>query len=129
MKYRTHEICQYDYSDIGEYIDERHTDKPLRNDEIVALLNEFEDLKIQYNNLEMQRNEFHHGARENANQVKQLKKENEELKAFKEKVFEWIDGEIDSVKESCNVLMTSDEAKAVMHTLIELKNELSGKND
>ena len=61
---------------------------------------------------------------------RELEKENKELKAFKEKVFEWIDGEIDSVKESCTVLMTSDEAEAVMDTLIELKNELSGgKND
>ena len=59
-----------------------------------------------------------------------LEQENKELKAFKEKVFEWIDGEIDSVKESCNILMTSNEAEAVMDTLIELKNELSGgKND
>ena len=61
---------------------------------------------------------------------RELEKENKELKAFKEKVFEWIDGEIDSVKESCTTLMTSDEAEAVMDTLIELKNELSGgKND
>lgn len=34
------ELVKYDYSEIGEYIDENHTDKPLRNDEIVKLLNE-----------------------------------------------------------------------------------------
>ena len=39
-KYRVHEIVRLNYSDIGEYIDERHTDKPLRNDEVVELLNE-----------------------------------------------------------------------------------------
>lgn len=40
-KYRTHEICQFDYSDILEKsFDENYTDKPLRNDEIVKLLNE-----------------------------------------------------------------------------------------
>lgn len=79
-RFRVHELVKYDYSEISEYVGEGYTDKPLRNDEIVALLNEFEDLKIQYNNLKMQRDEFYHGARENANRVKQLKKENEELK-------------------------------------------------
>ena len=40
-KYRTHELCQFDYSEIWEKsFDENYTDKPLRNDEIVKLLNE-----------------------------------------------------------------------------------------
>lgn len=40
-KYRTNELCQYDYSEIWERsFDEETTDKPLRNDEIVALLNQ-----------------------------------------------------------------------------------------
>lgn len=44
-KYRTHEICQFDYSDIWEKsFDERYTDTPLRNDEIIKLLNEQEEL-------------------------------------------------------------------------------------
>ena len=39
-KYRTHELCQYDYSEIWEKsFDENYTDKLLRNDEIVKLLN------------------------------------------------------------------------------------------
>ena len=43
-KYRTHEICQFDYSDIWEKsFDERYTDTPLRNDEIIKLLNEQEE--------------------------------------------------------------------------------------
>lgn len=42
-KYRTLEICQFDYSDIWEKsFDENYTDKPLRNDEIIKLLNEQE---------------------------------------------------------------------------------------
>lgn len=56
-KYRTHEICQFDYSDIWEKsFDERYTDTPLRNDEIVALLNNqnkvTEELKNTINDLE-----------------------------------------------------------------------------
>ena len=40
-KYRTNELCQYDYSEIWERsFNEETTDKPLRNDEIVDLLNQ-----------------------------------------------------------------------------------------
>lgn len=40
-KYRTHELCQFDYSEIWKKsFDENYTDKPLRNDEVVKLLNE-----------------------------------------------------------------------------------------
>ena len=42
-KYRVHEIVRFDYSEIGEYIDENHTDRPLRNDEIVGLLNQLSE--------------------------------------------------------------------------------------
>ena len=38
-KYRVNDIVKYSYSDIGEYVDENHTDRPLRNDEVVNLLN------------------------------------------------------------------------------------------
>ena len=38
-KYRVHPDLQYQYSDIGEYVGEGYTDKPLRNDELVKILN------------------------------------------------------------------------------------------
>lgn len=38
-KYRVHELGKFRYSDIGEYIDEDHTDRPLRNDILADLLN------------------------------------------------------------------------------------------
>lgn len=38
-KYRVHQWVQYHYSDIGEYIGEGYTDRPLRNDELVEILN------------------------------------------------------------------------------------------
>jgi hypothetical protein len=41
-KYSVNELVQYKYSDIGEYIDENHTPKPLRNDELVKILNNYE---------------------------------------------------------------------------------------
>ena len=41
---------------------------------------ENEDMRRLINNISLQRDEFHRGARENANRVGKLKKENEELK-------------------------------------------------
>lgn len=38
-KYRVHEIAKFNYSDIGVYVDEYHTDTPLMNYEVVDLLN------------------------------------------------------------------------------------------
>ena len=43
-RFRVNELVKYNYSDIGEYIDENHTDRPLRNDEVVELLNELDRL-------------------------------------------------------------------------------------
>lgn len=42
-KYRVHNWVKFNYSQIGEYIDENHTDRPLRNDELVDLLNKQEE--------------------------------------------------------------------------------------
>ena len=53
-------------------------------EQLVDLLNELaeenKEIKIQYDNLKAQRDEFYHGARENANRVGQLEKENKELR-------------------------------------------------
>ena len=49
-------------------------------DKIKELENENEQLKTQINNISAQRDEFHHGVRENANQIGRLEKENKELK-------------------------------------------------
>ena len=53
-KYRVYDWVKFSYSEIGEYIDENHTDKPLRNDEIVDLLNE-QEKTIQKQNQEIKR--------------------------------------------------------------------------
>ena len=48
-KYRVFGEFKYDYTLIGEYIDEKHTDRPLRYDEVVNLLNEQDEtIKKQY---------------------------------------------------------------------------------
>ena len=64
QKYRVHDLVKYDYSEIREYIGNGYTDKPLRNDEIVDLLNHYEDDKILKINI-----------------IRKLKKENEQLKS------------------------------------------------
>ena len=48
-------------------------------EDINKFVEEIWELKVQYNLLREQRNEFHRGARENANRVGQLEKENKEL--------------------------------------------------
>lgn len=42
-RFRVHDLVKFNYSEIGEYIGEGYTDKPLRNDEIVDLLNSLND--------------------------------------------------------------------------------------
>lgn len=39
-RFRTNDLVKFNYSEIGEYVDEKHTDRPLRNDEVCDLLNE-----------------------------------------------------------------------------------------
>ena len=39
-RFRVNDLVKYVYSDIGEYVDEKHTDTPLRNDEVCKILNE-----------------------------------------------------------------------------------------
>ena len=39
-RFRVNDLVKYNYSEIREYIDENHTDRPLRNDEVCDLLNE-----------------------------------------------------------------------------------------
>ena len=42
-RFRVNDLVKYVYSDIGEYVDERHTPTPLRNDKLCKLLNELND--------------------------------------------------------------------------------------
>lgn len=51
-RFRVHDLVKYDYSDIGEYLDENHTDRPLRNDEVCRLLNNYDRLEKWVESLE-----------------------------------------------------------------------------
>lgn len=51
-KYRTHELCQFNYSEVWKKsFDKNYTDTPLRNDEVVDLLNNYYLLKKDVNSL------------------------------------------------------------------------------
>ena len=81
-KYRVHEFVQFSYSEIREYIDENHTDRPLRNDEVVELLNKLPQLKKQHRELQIEFNNacgIIHDLREDK---LDLEDENEELKQW-----------------------------------------------
>lgn len=57
QQYRTNDLVKFNYSEIGEYVDENHTDRPLRNDEVVDLLNEqqFTIEQLQKENKQLQK--------------------------------------------------------------------------
>ena len=38
-KYIVHELAKYKYSDISKYVGEEYTNEPIRNDELVEILN------------------------------------------------------------------------------------------
>ena len=72
-KYSVNSLMKYEYSDIGEYIGEGYTPKPLRNDEIVDLLNSnAETISEQAIQLDYLKAENQH--------MKQVLDENNELK-------------------------------------------------
>lgn len=76
-RFRVNELGKYNYSEIGEYIDENHTDSPLRNDELVELLNELHE---ENENLKQANSQLAKVNREGVKKVQKLAKENEQLK-------------------------------------------------
>ena len=89
-KYRVHDWVKFNYSEIGEYIGEDYTDKPLRNDEIVDLLNEqYETIQSLISDSEKYRKlsiQFDNRNKELVSENALLEKENEQLK---QSVSEW----------------------------------------
>ena len=94
--------------------------------EVADLLNENEqlksaneDMKRLINNISLQRDEFHRGARENANRVGKLKRENKELKEEHERV-------IDLLNKKLHENDDNDEytRRVKINLIMELKKEL-----
>ena len=92
-------------------------------------LKENEELKTQLQNTSDQRDEFHRGARENANRVGKLEKENEQLKQFKEDVFNNIDMHLRMLPTARDNEFNEDDGDPSLYTgaiymLETLKKEL-----
>ena len=88
-------------------------------DKLNSLVNENEQLKMQLQNISAQRDEFYRGARENANRVGKLKKENKELKEEHERV-------IDLLNKKLHENDDNDEytRRVKINLIMELKKEL-----
>ena len=75
----------YNYTSIITIVDHETNKRSGSIDDFVDMMNalheENEQLKLQLQNTSDQRDEFHRGARENANRVGKLKKEIEQLKS------------------------------------------------
>ena len=91
----------------GKILDDDETIKQLNdlNDENKKLKSENEDMRRLINNISHQRDEFHRGARENANRVGKLKKENEQLK---QSISDW-SGSYDELYEDVKRLEKENE--------------------
>lgn len=76
-KYRVHDLVKFDYSEIGEYIGENYTDRPLRNDIVVDLLNQLND---ENEKLKQFNSQLARVNREGVKKVQKLAEENEQLK-------------------------------------------------
>lgn len=84
-------------------------------DMLNSLNDEKKELRIQYNFIREQSNEFHRMARENANRVGRLEKENKKLK---KELFEW--------KEDYIIETYADNPVRRDEKLKQLKKELQG---
>lgn len=108
-KYRVYNWVKFDYSEIGEYIGENYTDKPLRNDEIVDLLNEqgneIQRCKLAYAQLASY-------VDANFDEYMTQEKLNEQIKEL----------------ESCNHGLAQKQ-KRKLTKIIELEKELNEKNE
>ena len=89
MKGGKEDMTEKRFNRVGGYVYDgdkciSHFEDVAHRDDIVKLLNELheenQELKQQLQNTSDQRDEFHRGARENANRVGKLEKENEQLR-------------------------------------------------
>lgn len=90
-RFRTNDLVKFDYSEIGEYVDEEHTDTPLRNDEVCKLLNELHEenqrLKNDCSILVQSNQEYRKENEQLQIENKRLRKEWDDCEKFRYTVF------------------------------------------
>ena len=87
-RFRVNDLAKYIYSEIGEYVDEKHTLTPLRNDELCKLLNELND------------------------ENKKLRQERERWKNLYEIKDAEVTARVDSLNKVCEYYLTEAQFKA-----------------
>lgn len=112
----------FEITETGEQIEGTHQIQKWVNslfEEKEKLKSENEDMRRLINNISLQRDEFHRGARENANHVGKLKKENKKLKSIIKEVTELLSEEVD--------LFSDKATEHDINAYVEL-NELDNKD-
>ena len=86
-QFRVNDLVKFNYSEIGKYVDENHTDTPLRNDEVCDLLN-YQEVQIK----EYEKSLIRKSKKisEQQSTIKQLQEENKELKYWKKRIIEYL---------------------------------------
>jgi len=91
-RFRVNDLAKYIYSEIGEYVDEKHTLTPLRNDELCKLLNELNEENQRLKNdcsILVQSNQEYR--KENEQLRKENERQNNEIKLLRKKITELMD--------------------------------------
>ena len=104
------------------------------NDENEQLKSEKKDMQILINTISDQRNEFHRGARENANRVGKLEKENWQLKKELQRMYDvaTLNRAIEVLENKYDKMLSdgSDEIKdAMRHTVLRCIEDLDELKD
>ena len=80
-RFRVNDLVKYVYSDIGEHLDEKHTDIPLRNDELCKLLNELSEENEELKEIHQKGSKSCEKWKQHKEaQIQQLEKMNEDLR-------------------------------------------------
>lgn len=118
-QFRVNDLVKFNYSEIGEYVDENHTDRPLRNDEVVNKLNEQQDkiteLEIELTDCKNRKEQSEYNLRRE-NEL--LKKDNQRQKTLRNKHWR----EIQARANAYNRIISSLEEIIPQPMIEELRN-------
>lgn len=118
-QFRVNDLVKFNYSEIGEYVDENHTDRPLRTDEVVNKLNEQQDkiteLEIELTDCKNRKEQSEYNLRRE-NEL--LKKDNQRQKTLRNKHWR----EIQARANAYNRIISSLEEIIPQPMIEELRN-------